>query len=137
MKKLRNQLPEKFKPRIVYTGTKLSSFFQLKDKVPEKYCSNLVYYYNSQSEENTDYTGETKCRIGKRHKDHQGADPKSAIVLNFRKKGLPPPKPEEFTILARNYSNRLKRRIAESLFIKEKKSTLNVQQDCYKLTLFN
>ena len=67
MKKLRNQLPEKFKPRIVYTGTKLSSFFQLKDKVPEKYCSNLVYYYNSQSEENTDYTGETKCRIGKRH----------------------------------------------------------------------
>ena len=84
MKKLRNQLPEKFKPSIVYNGTKLSSFFQLKDKVPEKYCSNLVYYYNSQSEENTDYTEETKCRIGKRHKDQKGADPKSAIVINFR-----------------------------------------------------
>ena len=137
MKKLRNQLPEKVKPRIVYNGTKLSSFFQLKDKVPEEYCSNVVYYYNSQSEENTDYTGETKCRIGKRHKDHQGADPKSAIVINFRKKGLPPPKSEEFTLLARNYSNRLKKRIAESLLIKEKNPTLNVQQDCYKLTLFN
>ena len=70
-------------------------------------------------------------------KEHQGGDKSSAIVLDFREKGLPPPSPSEFTILGRNYNNRIKRRIAELLFVKEKKSNLNVQVDAYKLKLFN
>ena len=37
----------------------------------------------------------------------------------------------------RNYNNWIKRRIAESLIIKEMKSNLNVQVDAYKLKLFN
>ena len=135
LKKITNRLPEKLRPRIVYTGTKLSTMFRLKDKIDDQYCSDLVYYFQSSREENVTYTGETKCRLGKRIKEHQGKDKMSAIVIDYKKKGIQPPKPEEFRILAKNYS--LKRRIAESLFVKENKSTLNVQKDCYKLTLFN
>ena len=69
--------------------------------------------------------------------EHQGRDKASAIVVDFKAKGLPPPSPSEFTIVGRNYTDRLKRRIAESLFIKEKKPSLNVQVDAYKLKLFN
>ena len=136
MKKVVSHLPEKLRPRVVYTGTKLGTFFRLKDKVEDCYCSNLVYHFESTREEES-YTGETKCRLGKRIKQHQLTDKKSAIFINQTKKGLPPAQTTEFTILARNYSNRLKRRIAESLYAKEKKSTLNIQKDCYKLTLFN
>ena len=131
------KIPESVRPKIVYNGTKLSTFFSVKDKVPKEHCSNLIYYYERRDDEDTAYTGETRCRIGKRIQEHQGRDKQSAIVLNFQEKNLPPPSPSEFTILGRNYGNRLKRRIAESLFIKEKKSGLNVQVDSYRLKLFN
>ena len=137
MKKVMKKIPEEVRPRIVYTGTKLSSFFPVKDKVEDKYISNVIYYFDSASENDVDYTGETKCRFGKRVGQHQGGDKQSAIVINFQTKNLPPPQAGEFRILAKNYPNRLKRRIAESLYIKENKSTLNVQVDCYKLKLFN
>ena len=64
-------------------------------------------------------------------------DKQSATVINSNEKNLPPPSPSEFSIIGRNYANRLKRRIAESLYIKEKKSGLNVQVDAYRLKLFN
>ena len=137
MKKVMRKIPEDVRPRIVYTGTKLSSFFPVKDEIKDKYISNIVYYFDSASENNVDYTGETKCRWGKRIVEHQGRDKKSAIVINFQSKNLAPPQTGEFRILAKNYPNRLKRRIAESLYIKENKSSLNVQVDCYKLKLFN
>ena len=101
-----------------------------------EHLSNLVYYYQSRRDQDCDYTGETKGRYGKRIGEHQGRDKESAIVIDFQAKGLPPPSPSEFTILGRNYNDRLKRRIAESLFIKEKKPSLNVQVDAYKLKLF-
>ena len=137
MSKITKKIPESVRPRIVYNGTKLSTFFSVKDKVHKEHCSDIVYYYQSKWDENATYTGETKCRFGKRIQEHRGLDKKSAIVINFKEKGLPPPSPSEFMVLGRNYSNRLKRRIAESLFIKEKNSGLNVQVDAYKLKLFN
>ena len=137
MSKITKKIPENVRPKIVYTGTKLSSFFSVKDKVKTEHLSNLVYYYQNRRDEDSDYTGETKGRYGKRIGEHQGRDKASAIVVDFQAKGLPPPSPSEFTILGRNYTNRLKRRIAESLFIKEKKPSLNVQVDAYKLKLFN
>ena len=136
MRKIARKMPEEVRPRIIYKGTRLSTFFSVKDKVPKEHCSNLIYYFKRKTDENA-YTGETKVRLGKRMKEHQGGDKNSAIVLDFQEKNLPPPSPSEFTILGRNYNNRIKRRIAESLIIKEKKSNLNVQVDAYKLKLFN
>ena len=137
MNKIAKKMPESVRPKIVYNGTKLSTFFSAKDKVQKEHCSDIIYYYQNKQDENTAYIGETKCRFGKRIQEHRGSDKQSAIVINFKEKDLPPPSPSEFSILGRNYSNRLKRRIAESLFIKEKKTHLNVQVDSYKLKLFN
>ena len=137
LNKVIKKMPVKVRPKVVYNGTQLSMFFSVKDKIKEEYLSDIVYHYKSSKEDCIDYTGETKCRFGKRIKEHQGADKNSAIVTNFKSKDLSPPEPKEFTILARNYPNRLKRRIAESLYIKENKSVLNIQKDSYKLELFN
>ena len=137
LNKIARKMPENVRPRIVYNGTKLSTFFSAKDEVQKEHRSNLIYYYQNKEDNNTAYIGETKCRLGKRIKEHQGADKQSAIVINCREKNLPPPSPSEFTVIGRNYDNRLKRRIAESLYIKEKKSELNVQVDSYRLKLFN
>ena len=121
MKKIVRNLPENVRPKVMYKGTKLSSFFSVKDKSDDHHCSNIVYYYQRNDDENVDYIGETKVRFGKRIKQHQGGDKGSSIVIDFKANNLAPPSPTEFTILAKNYTNRLKRRIAESLFIKDKK----------------
>ena len=137
MKKITRKLPENVQPKVKNKGTKLSSFFSAKDKLDDHHCSNIVYYYQRNDDENVDYRGETKVRFGKRFKQHQCGDKGSSIVLDFKANNLAPPSPTEFTILAKNYNNRLKRRIAESLCIKDKKSSSNVQVqvDSYKLEL--
>ena len=135
--KIIKRMPEQIKPKVVYKGTKLSTFFSIKDKIDNEHYSNIVYCYESKIDERVTYIGETKCRFGKRTKEHQGIDKNSAINADHKLKGLPPPSPSEFNILAKNYNNRLKRRIAESLCIKENKPSLNIQIDAYKLNLFN
>ena len=137
LKTLKRKIPEKIRPRLVYQGTKLASFFSTKDKVDPLYASNIVYYYKgSGSEERDDYIGETKARLGSRINQHIKSDKESAIFENYHKKNIAPPTTSDFSVLARNYENRLKRRMAESLFVKEKKSTLNRQKDTYQLRLF-
>ena len=137
LKAMKRRIPEKIRPRTVYQGTKLSAFFSTKDKVDPMHCSNLVYYYKgSGTGEKDDYTGETKCRIGKRIHEHIRYDTESAIYKNYHQKNITPPTPSDFSVIGKNYENRLKRRIAESLFIKEKKSSLNIQKDSHQLRLF-
>ena len=100
---------------------------------------NLLRYFffkGSGGEERDDYVGETKCRMGKRTQQHQRSDKESAIYQNYTKRNIDPPDPKDFSILAKNYNNRTKRRIAESLFIKEIRPKLNVQKDSYQLRLF-
>ena len=92
--------------------------------------------HESGGEERDDYIGETKCRLGTRIQQHQRSDKEQAINQNYTKKNIDPPDPKDFSILAKNYNNRMKRRIAESLFIKELKPRLNIQKDAYQLRLF-
>ena len=137
LKSLTRKIPDNVKPKVVYKGTKLATFFSAKDNIKKLHCSNLIYYYKgSGGDEKDDYTGETKVRLGKRIKQHIREDKESAIFKNFQDKNIDPPTQEDFSILGKNYTNRLKRRIAESLFLKENKSTLNIQQDAYQLKLF-
>ena len=44
---------------------------------------------------------------------------------------------ENFKVLGKNYNSNFKRKISESLFIKEYKPDLNVQKDSYRLKLYN
>ena len=43
-KTLKNVLPNNLKTRITYTGQKLSSRFQIKDKTNEKHKHDLIHY---------------------------------------------------------------------------------------------
>ena len=102
-RRLKKKLPEKLRPRIVYNGTKMSSFFPVKDKINTLHCSNVVYHYKSSNEHHKDeHIGETKCRLGKRVNEHQGSDKESAIVKNAIEKKIDPLTADEFSILARD-----------------------------------
>ena len=123
-------------PKIVYNGTKISSYFPVKDKIDIMHCSDVVYYYESSAENiKDDYVGETKCRFGKRIKEHQGKGATKNLLLPkiLRRKILIP---HQCQNLAKNYNNRMKRKFAESFFVKDKRSNLNIQKDTYKLQLF-
>ena len=75
VKKMTRKLVENVRPTVMYKGTKLSSFFSAKDKLDDHHCSNIVYYYQRNDDENVNYIGETKVRFGKRIKQHQGVVP--------------------------------------------------------------
>ena len=63
-KTLKNLLPNNIKTRITYTGQKLNSRFQIRDKINEKYKHDLIYYTKCPEPSCTeDYLGETGCSI--------------------------------------------------------------------------
>ena len=129
-------LPETVKPQVVYTGRKISTFFQVKDPVPLEHDSNLVYRFVRHDV--TRYVGETKVRKGERENQHRHTDKTSAIFKFLRQ---PPegdePNDGEFKILEKGLPNKVTRKLAEALYIKEYNPDLNVNKQSYKLSLFN
>ena len=77
-----------------------------------------------------------------RAKDHNGRDKhslvhkhavhKHAVEFNHKEVDL-----QEIEILGLNYGNKFRRKIAEALFIRECKSTLNIQEKSVALKLLN
>ena len=61
MKKIvSNSLEDGVKPKVVYNSAKLSQYFNIKDPVPQKYKSDLVYECTCpQIDCNESYIGET------------------------------------------------------------------------------
>ena len=133
---LNHALPETVKPQVVYTGKKISTFFQVKDPVPLEHDSNLVYRFVRHDV--TRYVGETKVRNGERENQHRHTDKASAIFKFLRQ---PPEEDEpndgEFKILEKGLPNKVTRKLAEALYIKEYNPDLNVNKQSYKLILFN
>ena len=134
---LQRNLPNNIQCRIVRTGTKLQQNFNIKDKLEEKHRSNFVYQHECQNKRCTeDYIGETGRRKELRTGEHGGTDKESWIYKHSIKTKHPKAKDKNFKILGANYDNRRKRRIAEALYIRDLKPTLNKQKESYKLTLF-
>ena len=68
-------LPCKVKACIAYSGTKLSSMFQLKDQTNKHHQHDVVYYRKCPKEQCTkDYAGEMGRRLIERVKDRSGND---------------------------------------------------------------
>ena len=66
--------------QIAYTGRKLSTCFQIKDKSKFDNQNDLVYHANCPSELcDKNYIGESHRHIAERVKDHNGRDHKSHI----------------------------------------------------------
>ena len=91
--------------------------------------TNLVY------EHNRGYIGETSVRFGARMSQHSG-DKNSSIYKDSVANGYDVSK-SDFKIIGKGYSKTRDRKLAEALFIKDKKPILNEQKQSYKLQLFN
>ena len=90
---------------------------------------------NTSSSED-DYIGETKRRRENRTGEHGGKDKNSEIFKHSCSTKHPKAKDKNFKVLATNYENRRKRKLAEAMFIRDLKPSLNIQKDSYKLILF-
>ena len=115
-------LPTEFKTQVTYTGKKLSTSFNVKDQSNFDHQHDVVYYVycpNETCREN--YIGESGPRISERVKDHNGRDLKSHILRHSVESGHANVSCEDFKIIAKNFNdNSWKRKIAESLLIKQK-----------------
>ena len=130
-------LPKEIQPRLIYKGTKVGSYFQIKDKVKTEHQTDLVYGYKPSGKSLEEgYIGETHVRFGARRKQHIREDKGSSLHKYFEEKKVEATE-EDFVILEKGYSRRLDRMIAESLFIKDHHPVLNEQKTSYKLNLFN
>ena len=84
------------------------------------------------------YIGESERRIIEGVKDHGGRDTKSHVLKHSSEKEHVEVTQEDFKIIGSNFkNNRLKRKIAEALLIKQKRPSLNVQDQSVELKLLN
>ena len=124
--------------RIIYQATKLGARFPVKDKTQPEHMHNVVYKAICPNKKcQSHYNGQTRCRLGKRIIQHNRTDKQSHLLKHanatrHRRVWL-----NDFKIIGKGYKSNFKRKISESLFIKENKPDLNVQKDAYKLSLFN
>ena len=138
-KEINKCLPENKKAQIVYTGTKLSSKFSIKDKTKKEHQHDLIYSVKCPDDTcNVSYNGEIGRRLAERVKDHSGRDKDSHMYKHSVEQEHPTVKLSDFTILSQGYKLRkFKRKISEALFIKENRPSLNKQEKSVPLKLFN
>ena len=113
-KGMRKILLNNVKPRIAFTGRKVGTSFQIKDKTEMKH-NHYIVYYNECSEEqcNKNYIGETGRRISERIIDHTGRDLKSYVYKHCIETGHRSPDINDLKIIGSNFcKNVFKRKIA-------------------------
>ena len=142
MKKLSRKIERinknKVKLRVTYTPNKLSTKFPVKDKIKLAHQHNVSYYIDCANKKcKSDYVGQTKCRTLKRTLQHNSKDNASHILQHSNATKHRRVTLENVKILGKGYKSNFKRRISESLFIKELKPDLNKQKDAFRLKLFN
>ena len=99
--------------------------------------SNFIYHHKCANKKCKDsYIGETARRRTLRTEEHGGKDKNSWIFKHSSSTKHPRAKDSHFEVLASNYDNKRKRRLAEAMYIRDMKPTLNIQKESYKLVLF-
>ena len=103
---LKNTLQSNVKADIVYTSSKLSCKFKVKNKTPFKEQHDLLYRAVCATDSCTeDYVVETARRIVERAKDHNGRDQHSHLVKHAIENNHLPVVKGDFTILDSGYRN--------------------------------
>ena len=138
-KNLQIALSVNIQTRIVYTGPKLS--FQLrniKDSTPFEEQHDIVYHSFCSTENcNENYIDESTRRLDERMKDHNGGDRNYHLFKHSVESRHDLVLKSDFRIIGKGYRNNTRRRkIAEVLFIKKIKPSLNIQEKFVKLELF-
>ena len=142
LSKMKNQLkktlPDDVNTMISYKSTKLSTKFPVKDKTDFQHKNNVVYHSICPSQGcHENYIGETNRRIVERIQDHNNRDKNSHLLKHAREKGHTHVWENDFKILGNNYQSNIKRKISESLYIRQLKPTLNAHEKSIPLHLFN
>ena len=140
MKRYVNKILSKnVKVQTAFTEKRLGSCFKTKDRAKFEHQHNLIYQVKCSAENCSDeYIGESARRIIERVKDHGGRDTKSHVLKHSSEKEYVEVTQEDFKIIGSNFkNNRLKRKIAEALLIKQKRPSLNAQDQSVELKLLN
>ena len=137
MRKTVNLSTKNKKLQVIYTIKKLSSKFTIKDKTKPEHTHNVVYHAQCpESNCTSHYVGQTNCRLKKRVIQHNKSDKKSNLLIHSNKEKHHRVWRDNFQILGRGYKSKFKRKISESLYIKQENPDLNIQKDAYKLKLY-
>ena len=141
IRSLRNSLdktlPQDVKPKFIFTGTKLSTKFQIKDKTKDEHKHNLVYRGRF-PECDESYVGETGRRLQERVDEHSGKDSKCNILRHSYQENHKNVSRNNFQILGNGYKKmKFKRKLSEALYITELRLSLNTQETSAALKLFN
>ena len=138
-KRVNKLLQNNTKIEVTFKSTKLSSCFNVKGKIDFEHNHYLVYH--TKYPETTcidDIVGESSRLITKREKDHSGRDHTSHVLKYNIEKSHKNVNTTDFKIIDKNFhNNKQKRKIAEALWIKDLRPTLNMQEKSIQLKLFN
>ena len=138
-KDMHRTLAENVQTSTCYTGTKLGTKFNnIKDLVEKSHQHDVFYYATCpQPGSVEDYTGETGRRLNERVIDHNGRDKKSHLYKHSQERNHPCVALSDLKIIGSNFKNqKLKRKIAESLLIRETRSSVSIQEMSIPLKLF-
>ena len=135
---LKTIIGDKVDTKVVYTSTKLSTKFNIKDKTLKEHENNVVYKIEC-PEENCykTYIGETRRRVVERMKDHSGRDPNSQVLKHSIEKGHQTITMNDISLLAKGFKTNFSREISEAFYIKEQKPSLNIQSLSKPIKLFS
>ena len=138
-KRFKNLLPQCIVPVVVFTVSKLSSKFQVKDRTIFSHNNVVIYLGNCLEDGCSDnYVWKTARKISERVLDHTGKDIKSHLYKHSIKAGYQTLKISGNGIIGNWYLNNWrKRKIAEALLIKELKPTLNKQDKLIPLKRYS
>ena len=138
-KDMHRTLLENFQTRICYPCTKLATKFNnIKDLVKKSHQHDVVYYATCPEPGCIeDYIGERDRVLNERMIDHNGRDKKLHLYKHLQESNHPCAALSDFKIIGSNFENqKFKRIIAESLMIRETRSSLNTQEMSISLKLF-
>ena len=97
-------LPCNVKTSTAYSGTKLSSKFQLKYQTKKDHQDDVVYYSKCPEEQCTeDCTGETGKHLMEHVKDHSGKDSKSHLFKHSVETNQNTVTLDDFKIIGKGY----------------------------------
>ena len=117
---------------------RLKDKFNVKTKAVKEHQPDTTYYVECPEENcNENHVEETGRRLLKRVIDHNGRDKNSHIFKHLVEREHKSPSLQQFSIMGGSYrKNKFHRKAAESLLVKETRSTLNTQESI-PLELFN
>ena len=125
--------------RITHTGRELCTKFQIKDLTKNQHEHDLIYHSKCPEPKcNEDYLGKTGRRRIEKTADHCWKDKQSHSLKHALVNNYPLVNVKDLKVIDKNYhGKKYKRKISETLYIKQYRPSLNAQEHSVQLKLFN